>query len=114
MQAREVRKGDVIGFGGQPVTVDCIEDSSEPGYLLISGHAHEGIVGSLKFPTNAELIVQRPDRDADLVEIMARDSFERDDSIWRAGSSWARDARLDMRAAIAAARAAGYRIERAS
>ena len=106
--AREVKKDDVIDFGGQPFTV--AETDLHPdqylcrGLLYLRGSIHGlGYTSSITIDVGTPLNVQRPDPDAELIEVMAR-------AIDRRGWDESAEVFNEMdaaRAALAAAREAG-------
>ena len=116
--AREVKAGDVIDFGGQPFTV--AETDLHPdqylcrGLLYLRGSIHGlGYTSSITIDVDTPLNVQRPDPDAELIEVMARAMGDRLEVHWRMDDfdqqtpADQENTRRDIRAALAAAREAG-------
>lgn len=102
--ARDLKRDDVIDFGGQPVTVD-----QEPfGVHTEKGVRHTYVswtLGGGWFPEDLPLNVQRPDPDAELVEVMARGMTA---IAWKYVSDEVQcEYRGKARAALTAAREAG-------
>jgi len=108
VQAKDARKDDVIDFGGQPFTV--AETDLHPyqhlcrGLLYLRGSIHGlGYTSSITIDVDTPLNVQRPDPDAELIEVMAK-------AIDRRGWDESAEVFNEMdaaRAALAAAREAG-------
>ena len=120
--ARDLKPGDVIDFGGQPITLSEHTNTGETCEKTVSRVYLDWSGGGTTLPADLPLNVQRPDPDAELVEVMAR--AIRDAYAERILSdSWAErilsdgwddmtdkgreNVRSDARAALAAAREAG-------
>ncbi len=113
--AREVKAGDVIDFGGQPFTV--AETDLHPdqylcrGLLYLRGSIHGlGYTSSITIDVDTPLNVQRPDPDAELIEVMAKAIYVSNARyptrvVWPNGATDAY--KINARAALAAAREAG-------
>jgi len=80
-----------------------------PRGRIIAYQWHDGEqVGAVEFPPDMILTVTRPDPDAELIEVMAKASWEADGSSWAETSTNTKGrVRDDIRAALAAAREAG-------
>ncbi len=111
VRVEDIQSGDQISFGGVwlPVERVSVRDATtdvifEPG------------LGEIALTTLTEVEVRRrPTADSELVEIMAKAQCERVGFYWvTSAAAFKECVRKDTYAAIAAARAAGYRIERAS
>ena len=116
VQAKDVKKDDVIEIGGVPVVV---------GQNPFGTHKEDGIrhtyiswtLGGGWFPEDAEFTVTRPDPDAELIEVMAKaicDTYAEgagapgwSDSLPNGSFEHRAEYRDEARAALAAAREAG-------
>lgn len=109
VRVEDIQQGDQISFGGVwlPVERVSVRDATtdvifEPG------------LGEIALTTLTEVEVRRrPTADSELVEIMAKAQCERVGFYWVTAAAFKECVRKDTYAAIAAARAAGWRIERA-
>jgi hypothetical protein len=106
--ARDLKRDDVIDFGGQPVTL-----TGAPYGRHVSGRVNHIYVpwelGGGWFPEDLPLNVQRPDPDAELIEVMARAAYLDDgcsESRWPFTPA-SETYRGNIRAALSAAREAG-------
>lgn len=103
--AREVKAGDVIDFGGEPLAVEKTEESH--------GHSDFYIYlprGGMWVAADQPLTVTRPDPDAELIDVMARAAMIAGRWVpeWDDIDEDGRElARVEIRAALAAAREAG-------
>lgn len=112
VRVQDIEPGWLIGFGGMLVE---IYDIHRLARALNTSDVDLGPLGCLTLANDTEVEVRRTDPDAELVEILSKTSWEGDGSKWdHASSGDQASVRSEMRAALAAARAAGWRIERAS
>ena len=112
--ARDLKAGDTIDFGGQPATVvrlDPLPGDPDAFIVRLTGLWRQGrrATGGLSIAADLPLNVQRPDPDAELVEVMARAAFVNDgcqESRWPS-AVMCETYRENIRAALTAAREAG-------
>lgn len=112
----QVRIGDKISVGG--VQMPALERAESVMELepVVRLELRDDTGGtSIDFAPGTLIEVTREDPDAELVKIMAKGYWEADGSAWSSAFDVNKEStRRNMRAAIAAARAAGWRIERES
>ena len=109
--ARDLKPGDVIDFGGQPCVITEVGAATSHGSVLVSvaGLWRSDFESALTLAADLPLNVQRPDPDAELVEVMAQAAYL-DDGCSPTGwpSTPASETyRGNIRAALSAAREAG-------
>ena len=105
MRADQVRKGDKISLTAQ---VTGKVPSQRVGAFLITIEDSLGREQTLRFMGLEELSVERPDPDAELIEVMAKAIHGDDDVTWDEELDMYKDRlRVEIRAALAAAREAG-------
>lgn len=116
VRVEDVQARDEISFGGVWLSVDRVAVRD-----LITDVIFDGEHGELMLATGTEVEVHRPATisvEAELVEVIARaiclDDGERWDGAIGADAIILSEYRSNAVAALAAARAAGWRIERAS
>ena len=70
VQAKDVRPGDVIYFGGQDLTVLTVEPAMHKKTRLLFDRDSDNF-SVLRIDNDALLNVERPDPDAELIALMA-------------------------------------------